>query len=152
MATDRIYRSKVDVWLVALVLGAAALPVVIGFWLLLHDSHRGVFLLIVWGGIMTLMMVVLGFPLRYRLAADQLHIKSGWLEWNVPLAKVRRVAPSRSPLSAPAWSLQRVRLESTDGSVILVSPDDQESFIREIAGRCPHLVRRGDGLEARSSP
>lgn len=150
MATERTYRSKVDAWLVALVLGAAALPVAIGVWLLIQGASRGVFLLIVWGGVMTTLMIALGFPLRYILRPDRLHIRCGWLEWDVPLATLRRVAPSRNPLSGPAWSLQRVRLDSKDGSFILVSPDDQESFITEIAGRCPHLERRGDGLEARS--
>ncbi len=152
MATDRTYRSKVDYWLVALVFGAAALPAAFALWRLMHDIHRGALLLLGWGVTMTLLMAVFGFPLRYTLRADQLHVQSGWLEWNVPLAALRRVAPSRNPLNAPAWSLRRIRLDRADGSFILVSPDDQESFIEEIAQRCPHLVRRGASLEASSSP
>jgi hypothetical protein len=151
MATDRTYRSKVDTWLVAVVLGAAMMPLAVGTWLLVQGEKKGAFLLVIWGGTMSMLMVALGFPLRYTLRSDQLHVKSGWLEWSVPLATLRRVAPSRNPLSAPAWSIRRLRLDSADGSFILVSPDDQESFISEIAERCPHLVRRGFGLEA-SSP
>lgn len=149
---DRTFRSRVDAWLVAVVFTAAALPLLLGGFLFLRGAHAGVVLLVGWGSIMSLMVGVLSFPLRYTLRADALHIQSGWLEWDLPYSALRRVAPSRNPLTAPAWSLRRVRLDNADGSFTLVSPDDQESFIKELADRCPHLARDGSGLEALPSP
>lgn len=151
MRPEKTFRSRVDAWLVALVAGAAALPIAAAIWLSLHGHARGVFLLSCWGTTMLAVGAALSWPVRYTLRADRLHIRSGWLEWDVPFAALRGVALSRSPLVGPAWSLRRVRLDFADGC-ILVSPDDRETFIRELAERCPHLVRARAGLASRPPP
>lgn len=150
MPPDRTYPSRIDAWLVAVVFAAAALPLGVGLWLLVLGQYRGLLLLLSWGGVMTLMIGALSVPLRYTLMSDRLHVQSGVLAWDIAYATLRRVAPSRNPLSAPAWSLRRVRLDSADGSCILVSPDDAESFIEQLAVRCPHLQRHGSTLDAHS--
>ncbi|MBA3848528.1 MAG: hypothetical protein C0502_00850 [Opitutus sp.] len=149
MRPDRTFRSKVDVWLVVLLGVSAALPLLAAGWLVWRGEFRGVLLLGLWGAVMLLAVGVLTVPLRYVFRADRLHIQSGWLEWDVPYAGLRKAAPSLNPLSAPAWSIHRVKLESAGGSFILVSPDDRKSFMDELAARCPHLVRTADGLAAR---
>lgn len=152
MRPDRTFRSKVDLWLALLVAGAAALPLAVAIWLAWRGETKGVILLGGWGAAMLLLVGVLSAPLRYVCRGDRLHIRSGWLEWDVPYASLRRVTRSRNPLSAPAWSLRRVKLETADGASILVSPDDRESFIEEIAGRCPHLTSTAAGLVAPPRP
>lgn len=151
MRPDKTFRSRVDAWLVALVGGAAALPIAAAVWLSTHGQSRGVFLLSCWGTTMLAIGAALSWPLRYTLRSDRLHIQSGWLDWDVPYASLRRVAPSSLLVAAPAWSLRRVRLDFADG-FILVSPDDRESFISELAERCPHLVRAGAGLARTPEP
>lgn len=126
---------------------AASLPLLLGGYLFLRGARSGVFLLMGWGSVMTLLIAGLCFPLRYILRAETLRIQSGPLIWDIPYATLRRISPSRNPLPAPAWSLRRVRLDHADGSHTLVSPDDQESFIKELADRCPHLARRDFGLD-----
>lgn len=148
MHPDRTFRSKVDVWLAVLFVGGAGAPLATAGWLVAHGQWRGVALLSCWGVAVLLAAGALSLPLRYTLLADAVHIRSGWLEWRVPYASLRTVAPSWSPLAGPAWSLRRVRLEFADG-FILVSPDDRELFIHEIAGRCPHLVPDATGRALR---
>jgi hypothetical protein len=149
MQPEKMFRSRVDGWLVALVVGAAALPLVAAVWQASHGHTRGVFLMSCWGTVMLAMIALLSWPVRYTLRADGLRLQSGWIEWDVPYGALRAVAPSRSPLLGPAWSLRRVRLDFADGC-ILVSPDDRELFISELAERCPHLVRAGAGLASRT--
>jgi len=146
MSADRTFRSKIDAWLVALVGGAAILPLVAGLWLLALGQVRGVLLLTAWGLITSLLLVVLSFPLRYTLQADRLHIQSGRLDWDVPYRSLGRVAPSRNPLSAPAWSLDRLRLDYAGGGFILISPADRGAFLQELAARCAHLALSGEVL------
>ena len=134
-----------DLWLAVVVALAAAAPIAAGVWLAIQGETRGVIFLLCWGVVITLLITALSVPLRYTCRADHFHIQSGWLDWRVPYASVRRVALSANPLSAPAWSLRRVKLETADG-LILVSPSDRESFIEELSARCPHLIRTADGL------
>lgn len=119
----------------------AAVPAIAAFGLHLHGQHRGVVLLTGWGLLMPALIALVSLPVRYTLRPGRLEIQSGRMEWDVPLALLREVRPTRLPLPAPAWSLHRLRLELSDGSCILVSPDDPESFIRELAARSPHLDR-----------
>lgn len=148
MHPDRIFRSKVDVWLMGCVVGAASIPLGTAIWLAAHGQWRGVLLLGGWTLMIWFLMAILSWPLTYTLQLDRLHIRSGWLEWDVAYAALRGVAPSRSIMAGPAWSLERVRLDVTD-SCILVSPEDREAFIQELAVRCPHLARSGVGSEQR---
>ena len=141
MLADRIYRSKVDPWLVLLVCGLASAPLLAGLWLKSQGVHRGTVLMIGWGTVMTGATLVFGFPVHYTLMPDRLQIRSGWLEWEVPYATLRSATPSCRPLPGPAWSWCRVRLDCANGTVILVSPDDRESFIGELTARCPHFPR-----------
>lgn len=149
MLPEKTFRSRVDAWLVLAVVAATALPIGAAMWLAQHGQMHGVLLLGCWGTAMGFVVAALSRPLRYTLRTDRLHIQSGWLDWDVPYAALRRVAPSWNPLAAPAWSLRRVRLDFADG-FILVSPDDREVFIQELAERCPHLVRTGAGLVSRT--
>jgi membrane protein YdbS with pleckstrin-like domain len=149
MPPDREFRSKIDAWLVAIVAVAALLPLAVGVALALLGQTKGVLLLSGWGAVMGLMIYVLSWPLRYTLRADHLHIQSGQLAWTIPYAAIRGAVPSRNPLSAPAWSLRRVRIDQADGSFILVSPADRESFIADLTSRCPQLA---SGRTARSGP
>jgi membrane protein YdbS with pleckstrin-like domain len=139
MRPDRTFPSRIDGWLVALVGGSAALPLLAAAWLALRGQWAGVVVLALWGGTMTLVVAVLSFPLRYNFWTDRLHIRSGWLSWDIPYAAIRRAEYSRNPLSAPAWSFRRVKITSADGSFILVSPEDRKLFMEELVARCPHL-------------
>jgi len=147
MRADRVYRSRVDRWLAIVVIAAAFAPIIASLWLFWAGGD-GAWLLLIWGSLVTAGIASISVPLRYTLREDELHIRSGWLQWRIRYSDLRSVRPSFSWLISPAWSLRRVRLETPD-FVILVSPDDRESFINELAARCPHLVRDGVGLEAR---
>jgi len=83
----------------------------------------------------------------YRVSGDEVRIRSGPFRFRVPLAAIESVRPSRSPLSAPACSLDRVLIEAGRRR-ILISPDDREGFYRALQARRPDLRREGDALVA----
>lgn len=149
MRPDRVFPSRIDAWLLGIVFAAALLPFGVGVVLLLSGAAKAVWLPILWGLVISTTMYALSWPMAYTFRPDHLHIRSGWLEWTVPYGSIRRAAPSANPLSGPAWSLRRVRIDQNAADFILVSPDDRESFISELAERCPHLVRAGAGLVPR---
>jgi hypothetical protein len=96
------------------------------------------------GGLLAnLVLVLLGavLPLwvmlqtHYTITATGLRIVSGPFRWNIPLHEIRSVAPTRNPLSSPALSLDRLRIEYESGKWIMVSPRDKENFLRELRAR-----------------
>jgi hypothetical protein len=149
MPPDRNFPSRVDLGLVVLMGGGTLLPLAAAAFLAWRGEDDGVALLTAWGTVMTALVAGLTVPVRYECRAGGLHIRSGWLRWDVPYAAIRGAARSCRPLCAPAWSLRRVRIALDDGGFILVSPPDRESFMEELAARCPHLVRTPSGLAAR---
>lgn len=44
------------------------------------------------------------------------------------------MAPTRGPLSSPALSLDRLRIEYGKRGVVLISPREKEAFVRALEG------------------
>ncbi len=145
------FPSKVDWWL-GLIL--AALPFT-GVPMILAGRENGDVVLL-WTGIgmsavCVAILVVLIVPMRYELGPDALIIHNGLLRSRIPYDRITRVEPSRSPLSAPALSLDRLAIHHGTRFAQLISPRDRRRFLAELARRAPHLsphqggLRSGDG-------
>lgn len=140
-----IYYSKKDPWLVALVIATTLVPVFIGLFLLFATDGSWVAgatpLLAV---VIVVLVLLLTYPLYYEITKSSLTIRCGILvRQQIPLDSIREVFPTRNLLSAPAWSLDRLRVNyEINGEVgsALISPKDKPGFMQE-------LVSSGTGLE-----
>ena len=78
----------------------------------------------------------LAFSTYYRVDSDPsgevLVIRSGPFSWRVPVSEIRHVTATRNPLSSPALSLNRLKIEYANNRTILISPKDREGFARAI--------------------
>lgn len=141
----RSYRSRVDgllalaLFLVpcalfaALAAGLPTLPSALRLAVLLPLA--GVWALALWSFLAT----------SYRIDASTLTVRSGPLRWVIALSQIESVRPTREARSAPALSLDRLRISYAGGRQLLVSPKDKEEFLR-------HLERgRAQALGARPS-
>lgn len=144
-----IYRSKKDAWLVALVSAAILIPLLIGIYNLLAPAgspQAGWSSLFV-GTSTGAVVLWLTYPLYYEITSSELKIRCGMLiRQQIPLSAIEEVSQTRNPLSAPAWSLDRLRVNyRRDGEegFVLISPADKTGFMRE-------LTDREVGLEMRS--
>jgi hypothetical protein len=68
-------------------------------------------------------------------------VRAGPFRWQVPLETLRSIRPTRSPLSSPALSLDRLELRYGQGRVLLISPADGARFVAELSARAPHVQR-----------
>ena len=137
------FRSKVDWWLALVLLVAPAISLV--GWFTAADAER-------WAastGLLVLGAIYLGllFPMKYGLTATHLVVRHGLVRQRIELAKITSVEPTRSPLSSPALSLDRLRITSGTGffKKVMISPAAKKEFLVELALRA-RLVRNGDGL------
>lgn len=134
---DGVYPSRIDAWLVAVLVGAVLLcgvPV----WLHWHQPGAAAWAVAI--AVLTLgVIVAVTVPCRYTLTADDLLIRCGLIRQRIPLRTISRVEPSSSIVSAPALSLRRLKV-SYGRRAQYISPRDRAGFIAELTRRAPHVV------------
>jgi PH (Pleckstrin Homology) domain-containing protein len=136
------FRSKVDKWFMAALFGTIAIgaaTVAITAWQ---------------GGPIASLAALLVFPIglpiwllrstRYSLSDSHLDIRSGPFSWRVPLDQVRAISRTRNPLSSPALSLDRLRIDYGPARWIMISPEDPERFVREVDARRSPIWNHGE--------
>ncbi len=92
-------------------------------------------------------ILVFAYPVSYEITVSNLLVQSGLFRYRIPLSSIERVHPTRNPLSAPAWSLDRLRINYRKKGKItfaLISPENKEAFLRELAQKASYLELRGD--------
>jgi len=69
---------------------------------------------------------------RYDLSGGTLIIRSGPFRWSIPVADIKSITPTRNPLSSPALSLDRLRIEYGRERAVMISPNQKEAFLRAL--------------------
>jgi hypothetical protein len=135
---DRItFRSKVDWWLAAvLLISAAASAMAVVIVSVVESPLLGL-------AISPLLLLSVGLPtwlLRattYTFGDTDLEVRCGPFAWRVPLREIRAVTATRNPLSSPALSLDRLRIDFGPMRSVMISPEDKEGFMKELRKRVP---------------
>jgi hypothetical protein len=136
--TER-FVSKRDGWLVAVLWLASAVDFGVAAWLWSGGAPAPAFVapLLLAAGAFQLHVL---YATDYTVEADVLSIRASLFRWRIPLASIESIEPTRSPLSSPACSLDRLLIRY-GGRRVMVSPADKEGFLRAIAQRTPRLAQ-----------
>lgn len=130
-----IYRTKVDLWLAVVLIVAGLVCTAACVQLIISHGASGALI-----GVPTMLLGVC-LPLwlwrttNYRFEENWLIVRSGPLVWRIRIAEITRVVPTRNPLSSPAFSLDRLRIDYGRGQTVMVSPFDKAGFLQELAAR-----------------
>jgi membrane protein YdbS with pleckstrin-like domain len=136
MATARRFPSKIDMWLALVLVATLIVQLGVLAYVLATEADTGTVLVavLVTGGVMLLIGLTLART-YYEVAGNELRIVSGPFRWTIPIGDIHAVEDSRSPMSSPALSLDRLRIRyGGRNRSILVSPADKRRF-REALGR-----------------
>lgn len=150
------YPTKRDLWLMAILWAAAAICIFAVFdiqdepvapWMRVFATvFFGVF------SVFSVAMVILPYYTEYIIDGEFLIIKVGPFKGKIRLSEISEVYPTWNPLSAPAWSLKRVRIRYDSSRFgALISPDPRDRFISDLASRVPSLEKQGERLVRRTS-
>ena len=126
------FRSAVGAWYYLLVLG---LPAVIFIYAVTAVGVPNTATLVI---ILVLAVLSFGLPFwllfgtYYEIDSGSLRIRSGPFRWEIPLEEIRSVTASRSAISSPALSLNRLEIQYGQWQSVLVSPKDMEGFKRAL--------------------
>ncbi len=149
---SRSYPTKVDGWLKFVSAAYIVLSIGLPAW------HLGSMISVgepFDSGVIVLPLAVLAlmwmiaYPCEYAFEPKSLVVRSGLLRIRIPLLAITRVSPSRNPLSAPAWSLDRLDIRYGRTKRVLISPRRRAAFLADLERRAPHLMREGDALVVR---
>ena len=134
---EKKFRSKIDGWIFVLLVIALASQIYVVVQIVpeqLHSTHRYVVL----GTVVLTFLLILSILLRtYNLVdRERIRIVCGPFWWTVQLSDITSVAATHNPLSSPALSLDRVRINYGNNKRVMVSPADKAGFYDAI-GRAP---------------
>lgn len=129
---NKAYKSKVDTWL-GLILGGMPIAVLFAAWKLTHAPIPGRW-------IIALPVLLLGICLpvsvlvstTYRITDASLRIRSGPFKWEIRIQDISKVTPTTDPVSSPALSLDRIRIDYGQAKSVLISPVKKEDFLRDL--------------------
>jgi hypothetical protein len=137
-----IFVSKVDFWLALLLWGLSLFTVSAPLWQWQRDAHKSLIQTILTTVILipfAALMLIPFFGTEYTLTNDQLQVDSGFSVQKIELTDITYIMPTQSMSSAPALSLDRIKILYKDKE-ILISPKDKPRFYREIQARNPRIV------------
>lgn len=140
MSATTVFPSRIGPLIIVAAMAAIGIPLAIGFldWNGNQAASIGAFAVAAFS---VLVFGVAVIPCIYTLAADHLLVRSGLIRQRIPYRAIDDIAPSRNPLSAPALSLDRVRIAAGNDST-LVSPKDKAGFIKELSRRVDEARNR----------
>ncbi|MFN3882591.1 MAG: PH domain-containing protein [Nitrincola lacisaponensis] len=132
---EQIYTSKIDTWLALVLFGAVAACLIVFVFAFRTGSTSAI--------LVTLPVLIIGagFPVwlmtgtTYTLSSTSLLVKSGPFKWQVPIKQITSITPTSNPLSSPALSLDRLRIDYGRGQSIMISPKDKAQFIQDLEAR-----------------
>lgn len=134
-----VYKSKVDTWLVLVVV--AAVVVVL---LPLFSGFSWAYLLAASGVLVCLVPVfALLFSIRYIVEGDKLTVSCGILGSSTyDIMSMRSIRPTRTLLSSPAASLNRIELRFSARRMrpLIISPKDKSGLIASLKSINPSII------------
>jgi hypothetical protein len=127
------FNSKIDTWLLVVLLTGVAGCLLAALYLIQGATGMRIV-----AGLLFLVAALIVWPLvttRYVLSDAQLRIRCGPITWTVPVTEITAVTPTRNPLSSPALSLDRIRIDYGKGRSIMLAPEPREAFLRQLQAR-----------------
>lgn len=130
----KIYRSKIDKWLVVVLASSTLLCLFVTVLAILDEGAAiaplALLILLLGVGVPVWMFVTTS----YRFTETHLLVRAGPFRWRIPLNEITKIKPSRDLLSSPALSLDRLRIDY-GRRFILISPLEKEEFLQDLGTR-----------------
>lgn len=139
------FNSKIDIWLVVLILAVAVMASKAAYIIILHPY--GVFkaaVLVVSGAVLPIWVI---FSTNYHVIDGNLWINSGPFRWKIPTQSISRIGFSKSWTLSPALSRDRIFIEYDEDKFILISPKEKLKFLSAIKNSVIYSFRRGETIK-----
>ncbi|RUO31224.1 PH domain-containing protein [Aliidiomarina soli] len=136
---DKIHNSKVDSWLMLLVVTLALFVLLASSLLAISGWALLALVLLLLAAVLPMWILM---STRYHIIGDELRVRAGPFRWRIELDRIDGVEPCHNAALAPALSKERLRLQyrasgrdksaGTGRYVLLLSPEDRYQFIFDL--------------------
>lgn len=129
-----VYDSKVDWWLVALLVAGVSPAILPLFW----TFDWVLFSIDV---VVVLLLVEVFRNTKYEIDGEKLIVRTGFkLSTSCDVCQIKSVTKTRTLLSAPALSFDRLEIKLKGGEFIVVSPRKKQAFVEHLQSINPQIV------------
>lgn len=132
---DMVFRSKVDLWIVLLIYGLTLASVVPLFCV---DFSIAVLVIVC---VVLLFCTLLLFNIKYVVDGKLLIIKVLFISIEYSIDNIREIKSTKTFLSAPAASLDRIEIVFKDKSSVVISPARKTDFVEKLRILCSHEIK-----------
>lgn len=131
----QVYRSKVDSWLLILILVAWGIPLTL---IVVNEFSAVKFSIVSFMLIFTLLLL---FGIKYTIEGKVLRVHYFFFySERINIDEITEIANTHTLLSAPAASLDRVKITYGKKYVIL-SPKDKQMFVKQLCDMSANQIR-----------
>ncbi|OAT82530.1 hypothetical protein A6P54_08245 [Bacillus sp. MKU004] len=75
----------------------------------------------------------------YEISGEELKIAAGPIRYTIHIHTIRSIEASKNPISSPALSLDRLRIDYNQSNVVYISPKDKKEFTDELLKINPNI-------------
>ena len=130
---NNTYRSKTGAWLAIVTIAVCAilyLPLI--------------FISFSWGALIILLVLTyficdMLLNIRYTIDGTALQLRCGFFKSTCDIRQIKEISRTRTIESAPAASLDRIRIRFKKGGDVILSPMHKEEFIRHLMSINPDI-------------
>ncbi len=128
----KIYKSKIDWWL-GLVF---VYPIYRSIVSIIDGEWIGYPVLVFF----LLFIVFISKSTRYIIAENQLTVKSMWIvNDKIDISTIRKIEKTKSILSSPALSLDRIAIKFNKYDEVYISPKEKQNFLNNLLQINPNI-------------
>lgn len=123
-----IFQSKKDVWIGVIIWASIFLFV----WMLYDGwSDRNIIIILLAVGLI-LFIGSIWFRTRYIIQGEKLIVQSGLIKQSIEIQKITSIRETKSILSAPALSIERLEINYHPYETGQISPRERDLFLEKI--------------------
>jgi hypothetical protein len=125
----KTYRSKIDWWLILIILGIFSYPIVEG----IMTKQYGLSITMI-----SILFFIFWMFSKIKYVIDGTILIVWWIK--IDIHSIKRIYKTNNPMSSPALSLDRIALVYNKYDEVLISPKLKKQFVDELLKINPSIV------------
>lgn len=125
----KTFRSKIDWWLILIIVGIFSYPIVEG----ILTNQYGLSITMI-----SILIIMFWMFSKIKYVIEETMLKVWWIK--IDIHSIKRIYKTNNPLSSPALSLDRIAIVYNKYDEVLISPKLKKEFVDELLKINPSII------------